>query len=237
MMGKPDPKVIVAIDAGTVEQARSQINPLTPELCHLKIGSILFTRYGPAFVEELMQKGYRIFLDLKFYDIPQTVAGACRAVAELGVWMMNIHISGGRTMMETVVNALQSITLKEKPLLIGVTILTSLDGSDLKTLGIQEKIPDIVCRMATLAKSSGLDGVVCSAQEAALLRKQFDRNFLLVTPGIRLETDEKGDQKRVMTPRAAIQAGSDYLVIGRPITQSTDPLKALEAIDKYIKTR
>lgn len=184
-----------------------------------------------------MQKGYRIFLDLKFYDIPQTVAGACRAVAELGVWMMNIHISGGRTMMETVVNALQSITLKEKPLLIGVTILTSLDGSDLKTLGIQEKVPDIVCRMATLAKSAGLDGVVCSAQEAALLRKQFDRNFLLVTPGIRLETDEKGDQKRVMTPRAAIQAGSDYLVIGRPITQSTDPLKALEAIDKDIKTR
>ena len=235
MTRKPEPKVIIAIDTNTVEQARAQIQLLAPELCHLKIGSILFTRYGPAFVEELIWQGYRVFLDLKFHDIPQTVAGACRAVAELGVWMMNVHVSGGRAMVEMVVDTLQTLSLKERPLLIGVTVLTSLNNNDLKTLGIHDKIPDVVARMATLAQELGLNGVVCSAQEAQLLRKQFNRNFLLVTPGIRLETNERFDQKRSMSPRAAIAAGSDYLVIGRPITQSDDPLKTLIAINKDIQ--
>lgn len=235
MTQKPEPKVIVAIDTKTVEQARAQIRPLAPELCHLKIGSILFTRYGPAFVEELILQGYRVFLDLKFHDIPQTVAGSCRAVSELGVWMMNVHISGGRTMVEMVVDTLQTLPLKERPLLIGVTVLTSLNNNDLRILGIHDEIPSVVSRMATLAEELGLNGVVCSAQEAQLLRKQFNRNFLLVTPGIRLETNERCDQKRRMSPRAAIEAGSDYLVIGRPITQSDNPLETLIAVNKDIQ--
>ena len=235
MTQKPEPKVIVAIDAKTVEQAHAQIRLLAPELCHLKIGSILFTRYGPAFIEELILQGYRIFLDLKFHDIPQTVASSCRAVSELGVWMMNVHISGGRTMMEMVVNTLQTLPSKERPLLIGVTVLTSLNNNDLRILGIHDEIPGVVSRMATLAEELGLNGVICSAQEAQLLRKQFNRNFLLVTPGIRLETNKRCDQKRRMSPRAAVEAGSDYLVIGRPITQSDNPLETLIAVNKDIQ--
>ena len=236
-MRKLEPRVIVAIDDSIIEQARAQVDLLTPELCHLKVGSILFARYGQTFVEELIQKGYRVFLDLKFHDIPQTVAGACQAVAELGVWMMNIHIAGGRAMLKTVVDMLQSMPLKKRPFLMGVTILTSLDNNDLKSLGIHDELPAVVSRMAALAKESGLNGVICSSQEAALLRKKFDRDFLLVTPGIRLETDEKNDQKRTMTPGEAIEAGSDYLVIGRSITRSKNPLKTLEVVNKEIGWR
>lgn len=228
---KPEPKIIVAIDTDTVRQALAQVRLLSPELCHLKIGSVLFTRYGPSFVEQLMKKGYRIFLDLKFHDIPQTVAGACRAAVELGVWMINIHVSGGRLMIETVVNVLKSMTLNRKLLILGVTILTSLDNDDLKMLGIQGDVSMIVSRMAILAKKAGLDGVICSAHEAPLLRRQCGKDFLLVTPGIRLKSDKKNDQKRTMTPEVALKAGSDYLVIGRTITQSKNPLKILQTIN------
>lgn len=230
-MKKSEPKIIVAIDADTVRQARAQVRPLHPELCHLKIGSILFTRYGPSFVEELMQKGYRIFLDLKFHDIPQTVSGACRAAVELEVWMINVHVSGGRLMMETVANVLKSMASNKKPLILGVTVLTSLDNNDLRTLGIRDDVSTVVSRMAVLAKTVGLDGVVCSAHEAPLLRQQCGEDFLLVTPGIRLKSDEKNDQKRTMAPEVALKAGSDYLVIGRSITQSQNPLKTLQTIN------
>ena len=230
-MKKLEPKIIVAIDADTVRQALAQVRLLNPELCHLKIGSILFTRYGPSFVEELIKKGYRIFLDLKFHDIPQTVVGACRAAAELGVWMVNVHVSGGRLMIETVVNVLKSMTSNKKLLILGVTILTILVNDDLKMLGILDDVSIVVSRMAILAKRAGLDGVICSAHEAPLLRQQCGKDFLLVTPGIRLKSDKKNDQKRTMTPEVALKAGSDYLVIGRPITQSANPLKTLQTIN------
>ena len=230
-MKKPEPKIIVAVDADTIRQALAQIRLLNPELCHLKIGNILFTRYGPSFVEELMKKGYRVFLDLKFHDIPKTVAGACRAAVELGVWMINVHVSGGRLMIETVVNVLKSITSNKKLLILGVTILTSLDNDDLKVLGIQGDVSMVVSRMAILAKKAGLDGVICSAHEAPLLRQQCGEDFLLVTPGIRLKSNKKNDQKRTMTPEIALKAGSDYLIIGRTITQSKNPLETLKKIN------
>lgn len=230
-MKKPETKIIIAIDADTVGRALAQVRPLNPELCHLKIGSILFTRYGPSFVEELMKKGYRIFLDLKFHDIPQTVASACRSAVELGVWMISVHVSGGHLMMETVVNVLKSMASNKKLLIVGVTVLTSLDNDDLKMLGIQDDVSTVVSRMAILAKTVGLDGVICSAHEAPLLRQQCGEDFLLVTPGIRLKSDKKNDQKRTMTPEIALKAGSNYLVIGRPVTQSKNPLKTLQTIN------
>lgn len=229
-MEKSEPKIIIAIDTDTVKQALAQVRLLDPKLCHLKIGSILFTRYGPSFVEALMKRGYRIFLDLKFHDIPQTVASACRAALELGVWMINVHVSGGRLMMETVVNVFKSIASNKKLLILGVTVLTSLDNNDLKMLGIRDDVSTVVSRMAILAKAVGLDGVVCSAHEAPLLRQQCGENFLLVTPGIRLKNDKKNDQKRTMTPEVAFKAGSDYLIIGRAITKSQNPLKILQKI-------
>ncbi|PMB55007.1 Orotidine 5'-phosphate decarboxylase [Coxiella-like endosymbiont] len=235
MENKTEPKIIVAIDANTRDQAYEQVSSLDPKLCHLKIGNILFTRYGPLLVEELMQKGYQIFLDLKFHDIPQTVIGACRMAALLGVWMINVHILGGRAMLEAVVDSLQNLTISNKPLLIGVTVLTSLDSNDLKTLGMNEDLSVVVSRMANLAKESGLDGVVCSAHEASALRKQLGSHFLLVTPGIRLEIDQQHDQKRTITPEAAIKAGSDYLVIGRSITYSRNRKATLQRITNSIK--
>ncbi|AKQ33571.1 orotidine-5'-phosphate decarboxylase [Candidatus Coxiella mudrowiae] len=235
MEKKAEPKIIVSIDADTRDQAYEEVSSLDPQLCHLKIGNILFTRYGPSLVEELMHKGYQIFLDLKFHDIPQTVIGACRAAALLGVWMINIHILGGRTMLETVVDSLQNVAIAKKPLLIGVTVLTSLDSNDLKTLGINDDLSVVVSRMAMLAKESGLNGVVCSAHEVSALRKQLGSNFLLVTPGIRLAMDQKNDQKRTITPEAAIKAGSNYLVIGRPITQSRNRRETLQRITNSIK--
>lgn len=233
MKKETEPKMIVAIDAETRDQAIHQVFSLDPQLCHIKIGSVLFTRYGPSFIEELMYKGYQIFLDLKFHDIPQTVMGACRAAAFLGVWMISVHVFGGRTMLETIVNSLQSFN--KKPLVIGVTILTSLDRNDLKNFRINDDLPMVVSSMAMLAKESGLDGVVCSAHEASDLRKQFGSSFLLVTPGIRLKTDKKNDQKRTVTPEDAIKAGSDYLVIGRSITQSRNPRETLLGIANSIR--
>lgn len=229
---KTDPKVIVAVDYPTIEPVRHLVNQLSPELCRLKIGNILFTRYGPKLVEEFMQAGFEIFLDLKFHDIPQTVANACRSAAAIGAWMVNIHVSGGVKMMTTAKQALHNC--KNRPLLIGVTLLTSLDQQDIASIGITQPIEEIVLQMATQAQTAGLDGVVCGSTEAPLLRSHLGDDFILVTPGIRLPGDNNNDQKRVLTPKAAINAGSSYLVIGRSITDSDNPRKTLEGIIQTI---
>ncbi len=225
-MGK-QPCLIVALDHATEEEALNFLPELDPSLCHVKIGSILFTHYGPSLLHKIMQRGFKLFLDLKFHDIPQTVAGACRAAADLGVWMLNVHVAGGPSMLSAAHDALQGYPANQRPLLIGVTVLTSLNDGDLRIIGYQDNSSDMVMRFAKLAREAGLDGIVCSAQEARILREHLPPDFLLVVPGIRLSTDAQGDQKRVMSPRDALAAGADYLVIGRPITQATHPRQAL----------
>ena len=198
----------------------------------MKVGKELFTAAGPALVETLVARGFGVFLDLKFHDIPNTVASACKAAARMGVWMMNVHASGGRAMMQAAREALADAP--QRPKLIAVTVLTSMGDSDLADIGMQGKPADAVLRLARLAQAAGLDGVVSSAQEATLLRAACGAGFNLVTPGIRLAEAGVDDQKRVMTPRAAIAAGADYLVIGRPITQSADPIATLQRIQRDI---
>jgi orotidine-5'-phosphate decarboxylase len=220
--------VIVALDFASAQPALELVARLSPELCRLKVGKELFTRSGPALVEDLQQRGFEVFLDLKFHDIPNTVAAAVRAAAELGVWMVNVHAGGGRRMMEAAVAGLSG--LSHKPLLIGVTVLTSMSDADLAELGYDETAAQRVQRLAALAASSGLDGVVCSALEAPALRAERGDGFRLVTPGIRLAGDAAGDQRRVVTPVDAVALGSDYLVIGRSITAAADPLAALHRV-------
>jgi len=220
--------VIVALDYASAGSALALADRLSPELCRLKVGKELFTRSGPQLVEQLQRKGFEVFLDLKFHDIPNTVAGAVRAAADLGVWMVNVHAGGGRRMMEAAAGALQSFS--SRPLLIGVTVLTSLSEEDLRELGYSETASERVAQLAALAAQSGLDGVVCSAREAADLRRTRGADFCLVTPGIRLAGDAAGDQRRVVTPAQAIALGSDYLVIGRSVTASDDPLAVLRRI-------
>ncbi|MCL4137771.1 UNVERIFIED_CONTAM: hypothetical protein GTU68_050228 [Idotea baltica] len=202
---------------------------LDPQRCKLKIGKELFTRAGPAVIESLTAAGFDIFLDLKYHDIPTTVAKACRAAADLGVWMMNVHSLGGPAMMTAARDALGNDG--QRPLLIGVTLLTSMDEATFRHLGLSGTISETVLRLAKLAEQSGLDGVVCSAQEASALRRQQSPTFQLVTPGIRPAGSDVGDQHRTMTPAEALAAGSNYLVIGRPITASKQPMLALEAIE------
>jgi len=223
------PHVIVALDFSNPDDAINLVNQLDPSLCRLKVGKEMFTRSGPRLVEDFMSKGFDVFLDLKFHDIPNTVSKACLAAAELGVWMMNVHILGGRKMMEASREALEKMS-GPRPLLIGVTVLTSLDDADLDELGFVGSAEDNVKRLAQLAKASGLDGIVSSPQEAESLRACCGDDFCLVTPGIRLAGAGTDDQKRIMTPEKAIAAGADYLVIGRPITQAGDPLQVLEQI-------
>ncbi len=220
--------VVVALDFPAAAQALQLAERLPPQLCRLKVGKELFTRAGPALVEKLQQMGFEVFLDLKFHDIPNTVAGAVRAAAELGVWMVNVHVAGGRRMMEAAGEALQGRS--HRPLLIGVTVLTSMSDQDLAELGYAESPHERVLRLAALAASSGLDGVVCSALEAKGLRRERGDGFCLVTPGIRMAGDDAGDQRRVVTPSDAIAMGSNYLVIGRSITGAVDPLVALQRI-------
>lgn len=203
---------------------------VTPSLCCLKIGASLFTQLGPDFVRELTAQGFLIFLDLKFHDIPNTVFEACTAAANLGVWMLNVHVSGGIDMMKAARRAIDVLTPEKRPLLIGVTMLTSMNDDDLRSIGIQDSMENTVLRMSYTAKICGLDGVVCSAKEAQLLRKNIGDHFLLVTPGIRLETNSNDDQKRVMTPQDALTAGVDYLVMGRSITQVADPVIVLKRL-------
>lgn len=220
--------VIVALDFSNLERARQLVKSLSPELCRLKVGKQMFTAFGPAWVEELVTKGYDVFLDLKYHDIPNTVAKACEAACNLGVWMLNVHASGGLAMMQAAKQTVDSCG-KDKPLLIAVTLLTSLQVEDLTAFGISLTTEQLVTQLAMLTKQGGLDGVVCSAQEAAHLRQTCGTDFCLVTPGIRLASSDD-DQKRVVTPADAMNDGSDYLVIGRPVTQSDNPVATLRHI-------
>lgn len=224
--------VIVALDYPDAEPALELASRLSPELCRLKVGKELFTRSGQSLVEALQTKGFDVFLDLKFHDIPNTVAGAVRSAAELGVWMVNVHASGGRRMMEAAVDALQGFD--NRPLLIAVTVLTSMSDDDLRELGYTETAAQRVMRLASLTQDCGLDGVVCSAMEAPELRAERGGDFCLVTPGIRLAGDDAGDQRRVLTPSDAVANGSDYLVIGRSVTGADDPLAALHRVHREL---
>lgn len=226
------PKIIVALDYPHAAPALELVQRLEPSLCRLKVGKELFTVAGPQFVEQLQKRGFDVFLDLKFHDIPNTTAQACKAAASLGVWMVNVHALGGRRMMETAREALANVS--NRPKLIAVTVLTSMAQEDLLGIGITASPAEMVLRLAGLAKDSGLDGVVCSAQEASALRQQCGKDFCLVTPGIRPANAAANDQSRIMTPSAALEAGSSYLVIGRPITQAADPLVALKEISQDI---
>lgn len=228
-----DPRIIVALDYPEAAGALALAARLDPAHCRLKVGKELYTTAGPVLIDALMQRGYTVFLDLKYHDIPNTVASACKAAAALGVWMINVHALGGRAMMEAAREALP--TQSPRPILVAVTLLTSMGEREMAETGIAGTPEQAVARLARLASDSGLDGVVCSAQEAALLRRDIGPGFCLVTPGIRPAQAAGDDQRRIMTPRAAIDAGADYLVIGRPITRAPDPLAALRQISLEIE--
>ena len=223
-----DPRIIVALDYPEAAPALALAGRLDPQLCRVKVSKELYTAAGPALVEKLRGSGFEVFLDLKYHDIPNTVAAACVAAADLGVWMVNVHALGGRAMMSAAREALAGRT--GRPRLVAVTVLTSLSGGDMQEVGLAGAPQDAVARLAGLAQACGLDGVVCAAQEAAALRERFGRGFVLVTPGVRPAAAAKDDQQRVATPRQAIAAGADYLVIGRPVTRAADPLAALRAV-------
>ena len=227
-----DPKIIVALDFAEAKPALELVRRLDPAQCRVKVGKELFTAAGPALVQDLVKRGFGVFLDLKFHDIPNTVASACRAAAKLGVWMLNVHASGGRAMLEAAREAIPHTA--HAPKLIAVTVLTSMSDSDLSEIGIVGTAEEAVLRLASLTDACGLDGVVCSARETPLLRESCRPGFTLVTPGIRPASAAADDQQRVMTPADAIHAGSSYLVIGRPITRASDPLAALERINAEI---
>jgi orotidine-5'-phosphate decarboxylase len=230
-----DPKqVIVALDFSDASTTLRMLDALDPALCRVKVGKELFTRCGPQLVRQISSAGFEIFLDLKFHDIPNTVAGAVSAAAEMGVWMVNVHASGGKAMLEA---ARKSLGTDSRPLLTAVTVLTSLSAQDLHAIGVNESPEQQVLRLAKLVSSCGLDGVVCSAQEIELLRHNLPTDFLLVTPGIRPAGDDAADQKRVETPGTAIARGSSYLVIGRPITQAVDPRAKLLQIVQEIRSK
>jgi len=225
-----DPKVIVALDYDNKKEALAFIDRIEPSFCRLKVGKEMFTLFGPDFVRLLHSRGFDVFLDLKFHDIPNTCAKAVKAAADLGVWMVNVHASGGSRMMDAARSIIEPYG-NDRPLLIGVTVLTSMEKSDFFGIGIESEPKEQVMRLATLTKNSGLDGVVCSAQEASVLKQRLGKEFKLITPGIRPLGADLGDQKRIMTPIEAINAGSDYLVIGRPITKSDDPESVLNSIN------
>ncbi len=220
--------VIVALDFPSENEALQLVDQLEPALCRLKVGKELFTRCGPDLVKQLVDKKFDVFLDLKFHDIPNTVAQACQAAADLGVWMLNVHALGGEKMM---LAAKQALAGKDAPLLIAVTWLTSSGQVELDALGIKSTPQQMVSRLAAMSQNAGLDGVVCSAQEAPVLRQEMGNEFLLVTPGIRLADARQDDQCRVVTPKQAMTDGSSYLVIGRPITRAKDPCKVLRTIN------
>lgn len=230
---KQDSPIVVALDYQSNDQALAMANQLDPSRCRLKVGKELFTAAGPQLVEQLQKQGFEIFLDLKFHDIPNTVAKAVLAAARMGVWMVNVHASGGAEMMQTTRSALREKG-GHQPLLIAVTVLTSMDAQGLKSTGINQLPAERVLSLAQLSQASGFDGVVCSAQESQLLKANLGDDFKLITPGIRPHFSAVGDQKRIMTPAQAMQAGSDYLVIGRPITQAQNPMDALALIEKEL---
>lgn len=223
-----EPRIIIALDFKDEASTLHLVAQLEPTLCRLKVGKELFVRCGPSLVNKLINKGFDVFLDLKFHDIPNTVAAACQAAADMGVWMVNVHASGGRKMMQFAREAIDKSD--HKPLLIGVTVLTSLSRSDIVEVGLDIEPAEQVLRLAKLAQDSGLDGVVCSPLEVANLKQTLGQDFCLVTPGVRPAGTAIGDQQRVMTPSQALCSGSDYLVIGRPITASTSPIESLKNI-------
>jgi orotidine-5'-phosphate decarboxylase len=228
-----DPRIIVALDFSSAEQALLLAKKLDPMLCRVKIGKELFTAAGPMIVEKLMSKDFEVFLDLKFHDIPNTVANACRVAADLGVWMINVHALGGKKMLVAARDALPLGGTK----LIAVTLLTSIGPDDLESIGLNNEPGNVVQKLAWLAYSCGLDGVVCSALEAPQLRQTMGADFCLVTPGIRPVDALTDDQNRIATPQMAIQNGADYLVIGRPISQAADPLLMLQHLSKEIEAQ
>lgn len=234
MSGEPTDtkRIIVALDYPDPKRALETVDRLDRALCRVKVGKELFTRAGPGLVEQLTGRGFEVFLDLKFHDIPHTVAAACAAAADLGVWMVNVHAQGGRRMLEAARESVERFS--RRPRLIAVTVLTSLDDAELREIGFQDSAERLVERLAGLAAGTGLDGVVCSAREAAALRTRHGVGFTLVTPGIRPGEGVLDDQRRVMTPAEAVRGGSDYLVIGRPITGAADPVAALRAIQAEI---
>ncbi len=223
-------KLIVALDFPSSNEALAFVSKLSPVDCKLKVGFELFVSAGPEIVRRLTDKGFDIFLDLKFHDIPNTVASVCKAAAQLDVWMMNVHASGGSEMLRAAREAL--LNFDSSPKLIAVSVLTSMSDQQLQEIGVDVLAKEQVKHLAGLAKNAGLDGMVCSAQEASLLREAFGDDFLLVTPGIRPQGADIGDQSRVMTPADAMRVGVDYIVVGRPITQSPDPLAVIEGINK-----
>ncbi len=228
-----DKPLIVALDYPDQREALEMARRLDPELCRVKVGKELFTRVGPAVVEQLQALGFELFLDLKFHDIPNTTAKAVRAAAELGVWMVNVHASGGRRMMEAAREELAQTGARTR--LIAVTVLTSMEREDLAEIGLDLDPLDQVVRLARLTQACGLDGVVCSAQEAPTLREAIGEPFDLVTPGIRPASAAAGDQRRILTPAQAIAAGASYLVVGRPITQAAEPAQAAAAVVDEIR--
>ncbi|MCN5094872.1 orotidine-5'-phosphate decarboxylase [Escherichia coli] len=226
--------VVVALDYHNRDAAMAFVDKIDPRDCRLKVGKEMFTLFGPQFVRELQQRGFDIFLDLKFHDIPNTAAHAVAAAADLGVWMVNVHASGGARMMTAAREALVPFG-KDAPLLIAVTVLTSMEASDLADLGVTLSPADYAERLAALTQKCGLDGVVCSAQEAVRFKQVFGQEFKLVTPGIRPQGSDAGDQRRIMTAEQALAAGVDYMVIGRPVTQSVDPAQTLKAINASLQ--
>ena len=221
--------VIVALDFADEKQTLQFVRQLSPELCQIKIGKELFTATGRHLVEQLVNQGFKVFLDLKYHDIPNTVASACKIAAQMGIWMVDMHAGGGQRMMEAAAEAVSQF--QQRPYLIGVTVLTSMTQTDLAQTGVDRSIDEQVMHLAKLSQQSGLDGVVCSAQEAVILRDQLGKEFLLVTPGIRLNSKSEDDQRRIMTPKEALAAGSSYLVMGRPIIRSADPVLLLQQIN------
>lgn len=228
-----DSKIIVALDYADATSALNLAAKLDPNMCKLKVGKELFTAAGPTLIEQLVKKQFKVFLDLKFHDIPTTVAKACQAASNLGVWMLNVHACGGAAMMQA---ALEGVNKSNhQPFLIAVTVLTSMDQSTLTSVGVSQKLDQQVLNLAKLSQQSGLHGVVCSGLEARLLKQNLPNDFLLVTPGIRPSTANLDDQNRVLTPSQALNMGASYLVIGRPITQAADPIVALMAIQHEIE--
>ncbi len=226
-------KLIIALDFAQAQQALEFVEQLKPQHCAVKIGSELFTRSGPSIVADMVRRGFRVFLDLKFHDIPNTVVHACQAAADLGVWMLTVHAAGGEAMLSAARTALDTYGAK-RPKLIAVTVLTSFDEPSLAAVGVVGSLPQQVERLAVLAQAAGVDGVVSSAQEVARIKALCGHEFLSITPGIRLPGDAVDDQVRVITPQAAIAAGSDYLVIGRSITRASDPAAVVLQLQQYV---
>ena len=224
-----DRPIIVVLDYPSSDAALALVEQLDPKRCNVKVGKELFTRAGPDVVRALVDRGFRVFLDLKYHDIPNTVGAACAAATDLGVWMLNVHASGGPAMLQAARAAVGDA--EDRPKIIAVTVLTSLDSNDLSAAGFAGDTATTASKLANLTEECGLDGVVCSPQEIAMMRAERSDNFLLVTPGIRPAGSAVGDQKRVMTPADALAAGASYLVIGRPITAAPDPMEAFAAIE------